>query len=166
MAGRRPWESCDNNLTKLWSGHQLAWPVANAQSAIHLEGSKLQLLEANVNTCHFAWLSTSLPISKRYHSHSATSSGCSEIPITQLLILNTRCGSGHQTSSGASACGCSAAPLFGLRVCFCKLSLSLSLSLRAASHSGLSHGNFILHFVLLFAFLSYIKRCFLVHVFW
>lgn len=128
MAGRRPWESCDNNLAKLWSGHQLAWPVANAQSAIHLEGSKLQLLEANVNTCHFAWLSTSLPISKRYHSHSATSSGCSEIPITQLLILNTRCGSGHQTSSGASACGCSAAPLFGLRVCFCKLSLSLPLS--------------------------------------
>ncbi|KAK9223341.1 hypothetical protein WN944_011783 [Citrus x changshan-huyou] len=111
MAGRRPWESCDNNLTKLWSGHQLAWPVANAQSAIHLEGSKLQLLEANVNTCHFAWLSTSLPISKRYHSHSATSSGCSEIPITQLLILNTRCGSG-QPATQDSAMAISSSILF------------------------------------------------------
>lgn len=163
MAGHRPWESCDNNLAKLWSGRQLAWPVANAQSAIHLEGSKLQLLEANVNTCHFAWLSTSLPISKRYHSHSATSSRCSEIPITQLLTtLNTRCGSGHQTPSGASACGCSAAPLFGLRVCFCKLSLSPSLSGQPATQdSAMAISSSILFCYLLFSLISNVASSFM-----
>ncbi|KDO36131.1 hypothetical protein CISIN_1g031664mg [Citrus sinensis] len=113
MAGRRPWESCDNNLAKLWSGHQLAWPVANAQSAIHLEGSKLQLLEAN-------------------------------------------------TSSGASACGCSAAPLFGLRVCFCKLSLSPSLSGQPATQdSAMAISSSILFCYLLFSLISNVASSFM-----
>lgn len=166
MAGHRPWESCDNNLAKLWSGHQLAWPVANAQSAIHLEGSKLQLLEANVNTCHFAWLSTSLP-------------NLQEIPLTFGHVISVLRNSNYSTlnyfkyemrfwSLDIKWCVCvwllCCAALW--LACLFLQALSLSLSLRAASHSGLSHGNFILHFVLLFAFLSYIKRCFLVHVFW
>ncbi|KAK9226906.1 hypothetical protein WN943_011954 [Citrus x changshan-huyou] len=84
MAGHRPRESCDNNLAKLWSGRQLAWPVANAQSAIHLEGSKLQLLEANVNTCHFAWLSTSLP-------------NLQEIPLTFGHVISVLRNSNYST---------------------------------------------------------------------
>ncbi|GAY49050.1 hypothetical protein CUMW_116320 [Citrus unshiu] len=113
MAGHRPRESCDNNLAKLWSGRQLAWPVANAQSAIHLEGSKLQLLEAN-------------------------------------------------TPSGASACGWSAAPLFGLRVCFCKLSLSPSLSGQPATQdSAMAISSSILFCYLLFSLISNVASSFM-----